>query len=175
MPGFLNRVRGGSMGTLKDVPLGLWRAEVEGSVGIGGAPGFGKRTGVLAGAEAADPLEQFGGMVGLGEELVDVQLGQRQEVGVEDRGTADQDGLVGLGLFDPPADLDAGEHGEIKVQEHQAERAITVKPLDPLAAIPGLHHLEALMLEKLDDQSAELGLVFDEQEGTFPIRIHDSS
>jgi hypothetical protein len=60
---------------------------------------------------AGDPIEQILGMIGLAQELIDVQGMEGGDVGVEDGSAANQDRLEGLLALDPTANLDSGQQG----------------------------------------------------------------
>lgn len=89
-------------------------------------------------------------------------------MGFQDRRAADQDRLVRLARFDPAADLDARQPGNVEVDDHQVERSRIAESLDPSHAVLGLDDLKTLHAEEQGDQTAKPSFVLNEQQPTAP-------
>src|SRR5438270_13672057 len=111
-------------------------------------------------------------MVGFGQELIDVQSLKRGDVALEYRRAANQDRLERLLALDPAADVDAGEHRQVQIEQDQIERSPTREELDALGSIGGLDDLESFASQELRDQAAQEVLILHKQELPRSVPVH---
>jgi hypothetical protein len=119
-------------------------------------------------------LEKLSWVVGLDQELVDIQGAQLVDMALQDGRAADHHRLEGRVPLDPAADLNTRKSGQVQIQQDHVEGPLAGKGSDRLQSIGDLNHLEPFSAKEFRDQGPKQVFVLDEQQFPQPNAVHGS-